>query len=116
MALPDAGPATLPDVKAYVSILSPADTIDDNRLTRIVAAVNDLVRDLPIADDADGLDNWPARVVEGATMLAGRIWRRKDSPSGVDSFGAFGPVYVQRNDPDVAQLLRMGQYARPTVG
>jgi hypothetical protein len=50
-------------------------------------------------------------------MLAGRLYRRRNSPAGVEAFSDLGgAVYVQRNDPDIALLLRTGAYARPMVG
>ena len=59
---------------------------------------------------------WPEYWRQGARMLATRIYRRRDSPAGVEAMGELGPVYVQRNDPDLAQLLELGRYARPMVG
>ena len=59
---------------------------------------------------------WSADHQLGALMLAVRLYRRRDSPAGVESFGADGPAYVQRNDPDVAMLLGLGSYAPPVVG
>ncbi|QFG13038.1 head-to-tail adaptor [Gordonia phage Schiebs] len=64
----------------------------------------------------DNWPSWPANVAEGATMLAARLHRRRNSPSGVESFGELGPVYVQRNDPDVAMLLGLGAWTPPRVG
>lgn len=61
-------------------------------------------------------EEWPANVKLGATMLAARIYRRRNSPAGVESLGEMGPVYVSRNDPDLAQLLQIGRYAPPMVG
>jgi hypothetical protein len=49
-------------------------------------------------------------------MLAGRLWRRRNSPAGVESFAGDAAVYVSRNDPDVAQLLGLGAYTPPAVG
>jgi hypothetical protein len=34
----------------------------------------------------------------------------------VEVFTDQGAIYVQRNDPDVAQLLRLGTFAGPVVG
>jgi hypothetical protein len=48
----------------------------------------------------------------GAVMLAGRWFQRRNSITGVASFGDFGPAYVKSTDPDVAMLL--GLY-RPGV-
>lgn len=115
--LPTPGPATVPAVKVHLDI---DDARDDARLTSIVAAVNAIVRALPVARVAAGAEDWSGdevqHVVEGATMLAARLWRRKDSPDGIAAFGEAGPVYVQRNDPDIAMLLQLGAYARPAVG
>jgi hypothetical protein len=34
----------------------------------------------------------------------------------VEAFGAQGAVYVNRNDPDIAQLLKLGSWSAPQVG
>lgn len=119
MPFPAEGPTSPELVKGYLSI---DDATDDAPIGDAVAAVNQYVReDVPIAQ-AFNLDPAPAdwsgspRIVQGATMLAARIFRRRSSPDGVAAFGDGGTAYVQRNDPDVAQLLRVGAYARPTVG
>ena len=115
MALPVSGPTTLALVKAQLRIV---DTVDDTGITAVVEAVNDLVRGLPVAQAADGETTWDAfdNIVLGATMLSARLWRRRDSPAGVITFGTEGSAYVSRNDPDVAQLLRIGAYTRPAIG
>lgn len=61
-------------------------------------------------------EEWPAYWKQGAKMLAQRVYRRRDSPAGVEAMGELGPVYVSRNDPDLAQLLELGRYAKPVVG
>lgn len=115
--MPDVtGPATLAGVKLQLGF---TDDTDDERLDSIVDAVNVVVRALPVTSGVDLTADpivWPATVVLGANMLAARLFRRKDSPSGVVDFGANGPVYVQRNDPDIALLLQLGDYAKPGVG
>lgn len=117
MPLPIVEPALLPAVKAWASI---TDDADDTVLTTVVLpAVNGLVRGLPIAQ-ASNTDPapaaWPGQVTAGAVMLAARLHRRMNTPGGVESAGAFGVAYVRRNDPDVAQLLELGEYAPPAVG
>lgn len=52
----------------------------------------------------------------GAGMLAARLWRRRSSPSGVESLGELGPTYVARFDPDLEHLLGIGRHQKPTVG
>lgn len=115
--LPPGGPATVAGVKGAQGI---TDVRDDSRLAALVGAVNALVRTWPCSEPARGLEDWQApevaNVVEGATMLAGRLFRRKNSPAGVEAFGADGAVYVQRNDPDVAMLLGLGAWQGPAVG
>lgn len=97
------------------------DTRDDVQLDQVCAAVDLFVRGLPIvarteAAGTTDADTWDPRLEAGAMMLAGRLWRRKDSPEGVAVFGADGPVYVQRNDPDVAMMLEVGSWSPPEVG
>nr|DAL07354.1 MAG TPA: head to tail adaptor [Caudoviricetes sp.] len=77
----------------------------------VVAAVNAL-----IINYKGDRDDWPSHWKHGAKMLAMRIYRRRDSPGGVEALGELGPVYVSRNDPDLAQLLEIGRYANPVVG
>lgn len=120
MPFPNEGPTTAELVKAQLSI-DPADDVDDDAIDRVVAAANQLVQELRIAapfntDPAPA--DWAAgaRIVEGATLLAARLFERRNSPNGVAAFGDGGVAYVQRNDPDVAQLLRIGAYGRPAVG
>lgn len=117
MTFPD-GPTTTALVKAHLKIV---DAVDDAVLDRVVAATNQVVRELPISvpfDTEPAPADWSAgaRIVEGATMLAARLFERRNSPNGVAAFGDGGPAYVQRNDPDVALLLRIGAYSRPAVG
>lgn len=47
----------------------------------------------------------PAEVVEATLILAGRLYKRKDSPEGVLGASEWGTVRVSRTDPDVADML-----------
>lgn len=125
--LPATGPVALATVKAELGYVTP-DAARDARLQVRVDAVNSWVRQLSVASEsltygtpaypaAPGPPpQWPAHVVLGGTMLTTRLWRRKDSPSGVETFADAGALYVSRNDPDVAQLLCIGNYTPPQVG
>lgn len=115
VGLPDGGPTTLAKVRVQLS-MTDADTRQDELLEDIVAAVNSEIRTWRIAADAVDLDDWPPRIVQGATMLAARLFRRKGSPAGVESFGSLGAAYVMRTDPDIAMLLKLGSFTRPQVG
>lgn len=114
--LPATGPVTLAGVKAELSYTN-VDAARDARIQTRVDAVNSWVRQLPVASDSLTYGapppQWPAYITLGATMLATRLWRRKDSPSGVEAFTDGTAFYVQRNDPDVARLLKL---TAPGVG
>lgn len=111
--LPTGGPAT---VEAVTAEAGPVPSGDAGLVTAAVEAVNAAVRSWNCAAFAVNQAEWPADIVKGANMLAGRIYRRRNSPSGVESFGDLGPVYVQRRDPDIAMLLHIGTHAFPQVG
>lgn len=118
--LPEGGPATLEDVKVRLGI-DDGDTDSDDRLEMVVAAVNDQVRSWPVAErsaqpDVDLVEReWVYSTVLGAVMLCVRIDNRRNTPDGVAGFADGAPVYVQRNDPDVAMLLQLGQWAKPVA-
>lgn len=101
---------TAAEVRKYLD-LSPA--VED-QLAPAVEAVIALVASYHDAPGEGG--EWEANLKLGATMLAARIYRRRNSPAGVESLGELGPVYVSRNDPDLAQLLKIGRYATPRIG
>lgn len=111
--LPTGGPAT---AEAVASQIGPIPTADEPLVDNAVAAVNAAVRSWNCAGLAVGLDDWPADIVEGSNMLAAQLYRRRNSPMGVENFGELGPVYVRRNDPHIAMLLHIGPHAFPQVG
>jgi hypothetical protein len=104
------GPATLPGTLALVSLG------EDDAAGSVAAAVeatNSLVRGwLTPAPDGE----WAPHHRYGANLLAGRLWRRKDSPGGMMQFGMEAAVYVAGNWPDVALMLGLGEYRVPRVG
>ena len=115
--LPSSGPATLASVALQLGLDPTTLTPDETaRLDPIVEAVNDEVRRMPVASRAAGADVWPMGIVLGASMLGARLFARKNSPAGVQSFADGAALYVQRNDPDIAQLLKLGQWSIPVVG
>jgi len=107
------GPTTPALVWSWLQ--QPEDTPPPPEFLLSVAATNRLVlRWLPTPAGPDA--TWPADHTQGTTILAGRQWRRRNSPSGVETAGAAGPMYVRRSDPDVAMFLGLGEYAPPAVG
>lgn len=111
--LPTGGPTSPAAVAALPTVDAAA---DDQELVLVVTAVNGYVRGLPVSDSALGEEVWPPRIALGAQMLAARVWRRRKTPGGVEVFGDDQFAYVRRTDPDIAMLLDLGDYAKPSAG
>lgn len=94
------------DVESYLRLTPNRETTE---LQTVVDAVNTLV-----SRWCDNQDTEDIRL--GALMLAARVFRRRNSPAGVESLGEMGPVYVARRDPDLAMLLGLDTWAMPKVG
>lgn len=113
MTFPVDGPATVPGVKALLSI---EDNDSDTRLTSIVAAVNATVLTWPVAVKADGAADWAgpqlANIVEGANLLAARVYRRKNSVDGVQVLSS-ATLSAGLDDPELVLLLELN---KPAVG
>lgn len=121
--LPAGGPATLAGVKVELGI-DPADVRSDPQLSAAVAAVNaqvtghgDTAQAWPVTIPARGAADWTgpelADLVLGANRLAVRLHQRRNSPLGFETAGGELPVYVMRNDPDLAMLLGLGHWQPP---
>jgi hypothetical protein len=54
-------------------------------------------------------------VMVAALMLAGRLFRRRNSPGGIESI-ADSVTYVSRYDPEIERALRIGAWLTPQVG
>jgi hypothetical protein len=107
---PAEGPASAADVAVWLQDTGEAAA---EKYAGVTAAANAVVRRW-LVPRASG--QWREDHVRGTVMLAARLWRRRNSPEGVATFTADGAVYVQRNDPDIALLLQLGQHAPPVVG
>lgn len=117
MALPTDPVVTGETIAAWLDLTPPAEGEggDPEQLEELAAAVDEVIRGFPsILKFCDGLEEWPDRVTRGAKMFGGRLHRRRLSPEGVYTLGAGDTIaYVNRNDPDVALLLRLNM---PQVG
>lgn len=112
MTAPEQNPTSGPAVARWLGVTDSATELEYVEL--VTAAVNSFVRQFhPVP--ADGTE-YPDHVVQGATMLAARLVRRRNSPAGVEAFTEMGPTYVSRFDPDVDRLLGMGPYRPLVVG
>lgn len=105
-------------VGRYLRLTTQSATADAELLTDVCDAVNAWVGRLDWVAEAAAADPggaWPATADQGATMLAARMYRRRNTPSGVEAM-TDQVVYVPRRDSDVDQLLRVGSYQLPAVG
>lgn len=124
-AVPAGGPADLAVVATRCKVVEATDPDDFDLVTSVVLAVNDVVRRLPQpleqivrhVDDTPELNTWSPSTIHGATMLCIRVFRRKNTPAGVESFVDGGVAYVRRTDPDIAMMLGIGpDWDKPRVG
>lgn len=99
-------------IKAWLKIDRPD---DDGILATIAVAVTSLIEDLPDVRRTD-TGAWADSTHTAALMLAARLYRRRNSPAGVEAFANQGAVYVSRYDSDIARLLRIDSYTPPRVG
>ena len=95
------------------------DPAADVVLADVVAAVNVFAGRLPALalDDPppDPPPDYPADAQQGLVMLAARLYRRRNSPAGIES-ALDAAVYVPRRDGDVDMMLRLGRYLPAGIG
>lgn len=86
-----------------LSKVAPGDAV----LSQVCEATVSHVQGLPVvADRSDPAAAWAGSVELGTVMLALRLYRRRNSPNGVETITGDGVAYVARYDTDVARLLR----------
>ena len=102
------------DVKAWLRL---TDTADDALIADVCLSAQPWVeRCRPEWRAADGSGYLPdPETYRGAVMFASKMFRRRNSPGGIEAF-ADSVTYVARWDPDVARFLRTGDYMVPAVG
>jgi hypothetical protein len=113
MALP-AGWLEPADVAGYLRLPEPTSPADQELLIDVCDSAEPVVvRHRP--DVGDDPATIPPDVYQGAVMLAARLFRRRNSPAGIESMGE-SVTYVASFDPDLDQFLRRGRYRMPGVG
>lgn len=98
--------------------LTPGDTAEDAIITECVAAANSVVGRY-VGEDEPTDDTVPSatdcRIA--ATMLASRLYRRRNSPEGIQGITPEGiAIGIVRSDADIARLLRIDSYTIPMIG
>ena len=84
-------------------------------LKECAEAVVALLESLPtVPVDASG--ETPARVRLAAMMLTARLYRRRNSLTGIETIADLGTSYVARYDPDIARMLRIDAFTPPQIG
>lgn len=102
------GPVTVELVRSFLGLPEPEG--DSAALDLAVSAANAFVKRYK-----GDLKEWPPDYRLGAVMQAANLYRRRNTPGGVDTFGETG-VYVRATDTEVERLLRIGRYSPPGVG
>lgn len=107
-------PASLAEkVIGWGSLRVNADDPDYGSLLVVAEAVVAYVSSLPVVADLPTGEPLPPTVELGMVMLASRMYRRRNSPTGIDSVTADGVTYVTRYDSDISSMLRLDS---PQVG
>ena len=106
------------DVKSWLK-LNAQDASDDPLILAVCAMTEPYAqRCRPewtvTADDGTTKYVPDSETYQGARMYAAREYRRRNSPSGVETFGDT-TSFVARYDPDIDRALQTGSYARPVV-
>ena len=101
--------------------LSPnKDVTVDAHMSLCAGAVNAFIATLPDAPlapaDEDGNRAWTDQTKLAATLLGARLYRRRNSPNGIEALTADGASYVSRYDSDISRMLRIDGHTRPRVG
>lgn len=113
---------TAVDVIGYLGITQNLDNVDD-----VVLAVNGYIESLPGVRDryaatypgiAWGVNPavWSDQEELAGLMLASRLYRRRNSQNGVESSVGGATVYVSKYDSDIARLLQIDGFEKPSVG
>lgn len=111
---PPAGWLDPADVAQFLRLPSPVPEVDSGLLADCCGAAEPIVvrHRSDIGTDPDAI---PDDVYQGAVMLAARLYRRRNSPAGIETMGET-VNYVASFDPDLDQFLRRGRYRMPGVG
>lgn len=104
------GPANSDAVRTHLGLGAGEDV---DALKRACDGANAFLRRYK-TEPAEG-EEWRADYALGTVMLAAQLYRRRNTPGGVEQFGETG-VYVRAIDADVERLLRIGRYSPPGVG
>lgn len=86
----------------------------DAAMSLAVAATNRYVDSLPSIDRTPE-GEWAETTELGAIMLASRVYRRKNSPGGIEAVGEV-TTFVARFDSDIDRLLNVNSYRKPVIG
>lgn len=62
-----------------------------------------------------GAAPWSDTVTLGAVMLCARLYRRRNSPAGIEALTDLGTSYVSRYDSDIARMLRIDTFMGPVA-
>lgn len=107
-------------IASWLGMPLTAATADAGHLESIVEAVVDTVDALPDAPRLPSKDGspgaWAPRTTRAAIMLGARLYRRRNSATGIEAIVDGGASYVARWDSDISRMLRIDGHTRPVIG
>lgn len=111
--------ATVDGLLTYLGLTTAQAADQSEAMGMAVAAANDaamtLRADVTLDVDGEELATWPARIDQGAYVLAARLYGRRGSVAGVAAFADVGVTMLARLDPDVRFLWELGEFERSVV-
>lgn len=102
-------------VAAWMGLDSTTASSEAAVLDEVAAAVSSFVTDQCPRAPRDEAGDWMATTTLGAKMLGARLYRRRNSPNGIEAFSDLGTSYVSRYDSDIARMLRIDAYRMPVA-
>lgn len=104
------------DVAGWLGLVVPPGGVLDPLVGRCAEAVEPQIErarpDQFVGDPA--VFDPDAEVYQAGVMLAARLYRRRNSPGGIESF-VDSIAYVSKYDPEIERALRVGPWRRPVA-
>lgn len=94
-----------PTAQAVLPAIGKVNAVDEVEVEKCLAAAIDWVTARSVSFEVDAGLEIPDAVYRAVTMLAARLFKRRESPEGVAGFGDMGAVRVMTVDPDIENLL-----------
>lgn len=100
---------TVPEFQGWIGFPD-ATSFSNDQIELVIAAAEQAITDYwgrPLNDQLKPLGDLEAVGKLAVLMKAARLWKRKDSPTGIEGMGDFGVAYIStREDSDIIGMLQ----------